>query len=269
MPKPPENLRDFSSLVKVVENLRGPDGCPWDKEQTHRSLTPYALEEACELAEAIESGDSSEMVSELGDLLLQVVLHAEIARQEGVASIEDVVESINQKMIRRHPHVFSNTEVSGSDEVLKNWDQIKAQEKAAKPLRDGEFEVPRSLPALSRSYKIGKKTKKTGFDWQEPTEVFAKLTEEYGEVKEVLDNNGSQEELEHEIGDLLFATAQLARHLKIDPEQALRATNQRFEKRYAKMLDYCDRAQKSFLSLSTEEKEELWKRAKKEETDPV
>ena len=273
MPQPPENLRNFSSLVKVVEDLRGPEGCPWDKEQTNRSLTPYALEESCELAEAIESGQTTEIISELGDLLLQVVLHAEILKNEGRGEIEDVIEAINSKMIRRHPHVFADLSVANSDEVLKNWDQIKAQEKGDNnPLRPGEFEVPKSLPALQRSAKIGKKTKKTGFDWSNWKEVIPKVKEELCELEEALESfptenldkvqESQKSHVEHEIGDLLFAISQLARHLKVDPEQALRRTNQRFEKRYKTMIDICEENQQDFTQLDVNSKEELWGKAK-------
>ncbi len=272
MPTPPKNLRDFSSLVKVVEDLRGPQGCPWDKEQTNRSLTPYALEEACELAEAIEGGQTPEIIGELGDLLLQVVLHAEILKNDNLGDISDVIEGINSKMIRRHPHVFADTQVEGSDEVLSNWEDIKKQERLKEnkaELRPGEFEVPKGIPALQRSSKIGKKTTKTGFDWSHWSQVIEKVDEELVEVKESIanfENQKSDEQLSHvedEIGDLLFAISQLARHLKIDPEQALRKTNKRFESRYKKMIDFCEEDNKNFTELSVEQKEELWRKAKK------
>jgi tetrapyrrole methylase family protein / MazG family protein len=264
MVKPPKELRSFESLVEVVKALRGPDGCPWDKEQTHRTLTPYAIEEAHELAEAIERGQSQEMVDELGDLLLQVALHSEIGRQEGRFDIHDVIEALNTKMVRRHPHVFSDTKVETSGEVLQNWAVIKASEKAAKGSAEPtRFDVPLNLPALSRASKIGSKTKKFKFDWSKPEEVLAKVDEELREVREAI-KSGSAEEKESEIGDLLFSVAQLARHLDIEPEQALRVTNQRFENRFFKMKDLAKKDARVFEELTPAELEEYWRRVKLE-----
>ncbi len=157
MPKPPNNLRDFAGLVKVVEHLRGPEGCPWDKEQSHETLTRFAIEEAFELGEAIDSGDQKAIRDELGDLLLQVVLHSEIARQEGRFDVNDVIQNISEKMVRRHPHVFADVKVNTSEEVLSNWTEIKAKEKGHKD----PFDIPKALPSLLRAHKIGEKTKKS------------------------------------------------------------------------------------------------------------
>lgn len=296
MPKAPHNLREFAGLIKVVEALRGPDGCPWDKEQTHSTLTRYAIEEAHELGEAIDSGDTRAIRDELGDVLLQVVLHAEIARQAGTFDVFDVIQGLNEKMIRRHPHVFADVSVSGSGEVLKNWAEIKAAEKAAgKAVKhESPFEVPVGMPALARAHKIGEKTKKVGFDWENAAQCWLKVKEELGEVEELLDDSsvdaeveleiedpdaGSSrdervsqphsdvgvtphERLEAEIGDLLFSVAQLARHLDIDPEQALRKTNTSFERRYSRMRELVTAAGRDWKGLSAEEKENFWKKAK-------
>lgn len=259
MPQVPKNLKDFRSLLEVVKALRGPDGCPWDKEQTHKSLTRFALEEAFELAEAIDQDDQSEMIAELGDLLLQVVLHSEIARQENRFNIEDVIESISSKMVRRHPHVFGNVEVKDSKEVLHNWNLIKAGEKQ-KPL--DRFDVPEALPALIRSHKIGEKTQRARFDWSEAKEVMAKVKEELSEVEQAL-QVGQKDQIQHEIGDLLFSVAQLARHLDCDPEQALRQCNRRFERRFFKMHELAKQQGRVFSDLKPEEKESLWTQAKK------
>ncbi len=281
MINPPKEFRTFESFLHIVEALRGPDGCPWDKEQTHRSLTPYAIEEAHELAEAIEGGSETEMVGELGDLLLQVVLHAEIGRQENRFDIHDVIEAIGNKMVRRHPHVFGDTTVSGTAEVLKNWQQIKAEEKqteasgnkhdktpykksndSANTQFQTRFEIPIHLSALTRSQKIGSKTKAHRFDWPDWKGVLAKVEEELQELRGAIDNNDKGHQ-EAELGDLLFSLAQLARHLDIEPEQALRTTNRRFEQRFFTMKSLASAEGRDFDSLTEADLEQLWQQAKK------
>lgn len=264
--QPPSKTRDFQALVEVVKALRGPEGCPWDKEQTHQSLTQYALEEAHELVEAIEVGNTDDMVEELGDLLLQVVLHAEVGRQAGSFELADVIQSINDKMIRRHPHVFADVDAKTSKEVLKNWAEIKAEEKKLKQGRNTHkervFDVPVTLPALQRASKIGHKTKKLNFDWPDVSGVLEKVEEELGELKEALAQDGLNEQ-KHELGDLLFSLAQLARHLEFDPEQALRETNQRFENRFTTMQTISMENGQDFATLKEDELEALWQAAKK------
>lgn len=260
MPKAPKNLREFTGLLKVVEFLRGPDGCPWDKEQTHRTLTRYAIEEAFELSEAIDRGDDALIEEELGDCLLQVVLHAEIARQEGRFDINDVIENISEKMVRRHPHVFADVNVKDSSEVLKNWAEIKAAEKPAK--KKAYFDIPVAMPALLRAQKIGEKTKKYGFDWSNAAECWPKIKEEIGELEEVV-RGGAREEIASEFGDVLFSLAQLARHMDLDSEQTLRECNRRFETRFAKMQELVVADGREWSTLSAEDKEKYWKRAKK------
>jgi len=271
MPKAPDNLKEFSALLKVVEFLRGPDGCPWDKEQTHQSLTRFAIEEAFELGEAIDSGDQSELVGELGDLLLQVVLHSEIARQEKRFDIHDVIATLNEKMIRRHPHVFGDVKVKNSGEVLANWSQIKAEEKGTKEFA---FDIPAALPALIRSQKIGEKTEKIGFDWDSASAVWEKVKEETGELERELhslsdaesshDSHANLKRIEGEIGDAFFSLAQLARHLDLDAEQCARKANARFEARFAKMRELVKAAGKKWESLGADEKEKFWQSAKRE-----
>lgn len=262
MVQPPLDLKSFASLLEIVTALRGPDGCPWDKEQTHRTLTPFAIEEAHELAEAIESGDEKEMISELGDLLLQIVLHSEIGRQERRFDIHDVIHAISEKMVRRHPHVFADAQVSDSEEVLANWSQIKAKEKKK---FDGDeamrFDVSLSTPALTRSQKIGDKTKRLRFDWRNADEVLAKVEEEFNEVKVEL-KSGDKKRQEHEIGDLLFSIAQLARHLGLEAEQCLRTANARFEKRFFTMRKQIKADGRDYDSLSTAELEDAWQKVK-------
>lgn len=250
----------FEALCKTVEALRGPHGCPWDKEQTHQSLTPYALEEAFELVEAIESNDQREMIEELGDCLLQVVLHAEIARQENRFDIRDVCEAINQKMIRRHPHVFANVKVKDTEEVWANWAKIKNDEKAKKPKTDS-FDIPIALPALQRAEKIGRKTNSAGFDWKKSSEVMEKVREELAELQEAMAQN-ERPAITHELGDLLFSLAQLGRHLGIDAEKSLREANRRFESRYFAMQNLAREQNQKFTELSPEQKEKLWAQVK-------
>jgi tetrapyrrole methylase family protein / MazG family protein len=263
--QPPEDLKKFDSLLQIIEALRGPDGCPWDKEQTHRTLTPFAIEEAHELAEAIESENESEMVSELGDLLLQVVLHAEIGRQDGRFDISDVIGAISEKMVRRHPHVFSDTKVKDSAEVLANWSQLKAKEK--RPLEE-RFDLPVSLPSLARAHKIGDKTKRLRFDWPDANGVMEKVEEELQELRDEFQGIGAlptpeqKKALEHEIGDSLFSLAQLARHLGLEAEQCLRTTNARFEKRFFTMRKMIEESGRDYDSLSTEELETAWQSVK-------
>lgn len=265
MPKAPKNLREFESLLKVVEFLRGPEGCPWDKEQTHTSLTRYAIEEAFELAEAIDGGDINELRDELGDLLLQVILHSEIARQEGRFDIFDVIENLNRKMVRRHPHVFADVKADTPDEVIKNWSAIKASEKSEKGAQAAQrplsFDIPIGLPALLRAQKIGEKTKRVDFDWENAEQCWGKVHEETEELQEAI-ASGSREEIESELGDLLFSVAQLARHLSLDSEQALRRCNRRFEERFHRMQDKVKGDGHVWADLSAEERERYWKGAK-------
>ncbi len=265
MPVAPKNTRSFASLVEVVAALRGPDGCPWDKEQTHSTLTQYAIEEAFELAEAIDSGDQKAIIEELGDLLLQVVLHSEIARQNGSFTLDDVIQSITEKMIRRHPHVFGDIKVSGSSDVLKNWIKIKDQEKAGKNRTEmvttGLGSIPVNMPALIRAQKIGDKTVRRGFDWSTPAEVFNKVDEEISELRRAIEAHDVINEQE-ELGDVLFTVVQLARHLNFDAEQALRQSNRKFEVRFQKMCELVHQDDKNFSDLSIGELENYWKSAK-------
>ncbi|MES2962468.1 MAG: nucleoside triphosphate pyrophosphohydrolase [Bdellovibrionota bacterium] len=270
MVKPPADLEKFDSFVEIVAALRGPDGCPWDKEQTHRTLTPYAIEEAHELAEAIEAGTTPDVVGELGDLLLQVILHAEIGRQEKDPAknfdIHDVVRAISEKMVRRHPHVFGDTKVSDSNEVLDNWSKLKAEEKIRAGKEKTEdpvrFDVPVSLPALQRAHKIGDKTQRLRFDWSSPGEVMKKVDEEVAELHEEMKDETDKAALEHEIGDVLFSVAQLARHLGLEAEQCLRTANSRFETRFFAMKKAIAASGRNYDSLKPEELEAEWQKVK-------
>tara|TARA_B100001248_G_scaffold219808_1_gene175439 strand:- start:7279 stop:8061 length:783 start_codon:yes stop_codon:yes gene_type:complete len=259
MKKVPQNLRDFTALKSIVHALRDPvGGCPWDLQQSHESLCPYAIEEAYELVDAIQNNTPEEVKEELGDVLLQVMIHAEIAAQNKDFNIEDVIETISKKMVRRHPHVFGDTKVKDSGEVMKNWEQIKKQEKPNK----SAFDLPAQLPALLAADKIGKKSKKFGFDWDHHQEVWPKLEEEMAELQEAIEEN-NKVHMEEELGDLLFVVAQIARHLDIEPEMALRKANAKFLSRFDKMMTYCQEHSLDWQSLSLEKKEEVWQSIKK------
>lgn len=272
----PSDLRSFHALVEVVAALRGPDGCPWDKEQTHPSLVKYAIEEVCEYAEAVEKGDPTLMREELGDVLFQVILNSQIAKEAGQFDLKDVIETLNTKMISRHPHVFGDTQVGSAEEVVKNWElQKKKEKKTVSGQAPTTFGLPKELSSLHTAQKIGKKTERTGFDWSNPEQVLAKVREEIMELEEAcknLDQSGPVEhgndtyadarrELENELGDVLFSLAQFARHMKIDTEQVLRRTNLRFEKRYFHMVTKVGSEEK-FKNLPDAEKELLWHQAK-------
>lgn len=263
MPQPPKTLNHFDSLVQVIRDLRGPEGCPWDKEQTHQTLTPYAIEETFEMVEAIESGDDAHMCEELGDVLFQVVLHAQLANERNAFNINDVVDSITSKIVRRHPHVFSDTKVENASEVLKNWDEIKKAEKKNKPeKKKSALDVPVGLPALQRAHKIGEKTEKYKFDWSEAQQVLAQLKAEITELEEALIEKDASH-IEHEMGDVLFSAAQVARHISVEPETALRHANDRFTSRFEKMLALSGSLE-AFVQKTAPEKEQLWSKAKLE-----
>lgn len=247
----------FQSLVEIVAKLRGPQGCPWDKEQTARSLTPFILEEAFELVEAIEGGRREEIIDELGDFLFQVVLQAQVAKDEGAFTIDEVVRHLAEKMVRRHPHVFGDQSWATSDEVLANWDALKEKEKKRKI-----FNYPRNLPALQAAHKIGFKSEGWKFDWDTAAEVLAKVDEEIAELKEAMQGR-DEAHLRHEMGDALFSLAQLARHLGFSAEESLREANRRFETRFDKMLELREITEKAaFAALSPAEKERAWAAAK-------
>ena len=230
VPLSAQDGHSFPRLVELMQRLLAEDGCPWDREQTLESLRKYTLEEACEVIDAIDSGDRGALKGELGDLLLQVVFQAELGRKEGAFGPDDVVKAICDKLVRRHPHVFADVEVSGSDEVLTNWERIKASEGK----REGGVlaSVPRSLPALTRARRIGEKVARVGFDWPDARGSRAKVTEEIGELDAAI-ASGDERRIEEELGDALFALVNLSRHVGIDPEGALRRTIDKFTKRFA------------------------------------
>lgn len=254
--------RQFSTLREIISILRSPEGCPWDREQTHKSIRKHLIEETYEVLETIDDDDPEAMCEEMGDLLMQVMLHSQIAEDEGDFTVEDVISVLNEKLIRRHPHVFGEKQVDSSDQVLVNWDQIKAQEKKdkgedqeKKSLLDG---IPRDLPALMSAFEISKKASKVGFDWDQVQDVYAKIEEEMEEVKQAR----NEVEIKAELGDLLFAVANLARFLKVDPEEALALTNRKFKSRFGYIENRLKESNKSVTEASLDEMEVLWQEAK-------
>jgi tetrapyrrole methylase family protein / MazG family protein len=253
-------LKNFSKLREIIAVLRGPNGCPWDKEQTHESLKKYLIEETFEVIEAIDSGDIDHLIEELGDVLLQVMLHAQIGEDEGYFAIEDVIEVLSEKMIRRHPHVFGDKTAKDSKEVLRNWQEIKKQEKgeADSSLLDG---ISKSLPNLLRAYEIQKKAAKVGFDWKEITPALEKVKEELVEFE----NEIKQDSLilaKKEFGDILFAFVNVARFLDIHPEEALFETNQKFIRRFQFIEKKVKNSGKAIEEHSLEELDQFWDEAK-------
>lgn len=246
-------------LLQIIERLRAPDGCPWDREQSEESMAPHLLEEAFEAVEAIEKADIDESCEELGDVLMNVLMIAQIAAEAGRFTSEDVARSISDKLVRRHPHVFGDLTATDSDEVLKNWEQIKKQEKGDQP-RGALEGLPTNLPALLLAFRIGEKAHRAGFDWPDPTGPRAKLDEELGELDEALASE-DPDAIEAELGDTLFSLVNVARHAGVNPEMALRKTSQRFRSRFRLVENALgDRLANSSLA----EKEAEWDAAKRE-----
>lgn len=259
------DMSSFDELVKIMKTLQAPGGCPWDREQTHESLKPYLIEETYELAEAIDSGKDEAIAEELGDVLLQVVFHAELAEREGKFTIDDVINGISKKMIRRHPHVFGDTDVENSSQVLTNWEEIKRQEKREKKAGGSVIDgLPANLPALIKARRIQEKVSRVGFDWSRTEEVMCKIEEELGELKEASANN-DRAAIEEELGDLLFAVANLARFVSLCPEDALRKTIDKFARRFRYIETELPKRGKKLGEASLEEMDELWEEVKKTE----
>ena len=270
----------FEKLVAVQARLRAPNGCPWDREQTHQSLRTYLIEEAYEVLEALESGNDAKFAEEMGDLLLQIVFHSQIAREERRFTVSEVIREIHDKMIRRHPHVFGEVTAKDSAEVLRNWEQIKAEERRASgnkgnsnagriekkedSLLDG---VSRALPATLEGFQLTRKASRIGFDWEDAGGVFDKMREETEELKSALSKE-DQSKMEEELGDLLFATVNLSRFLKIDPEIALKKANAKFTRRFHAMEKLARKSGREFKNVPREEMETLWEAAKNLEGKP-
>jgi len=251
-----ENMNKFDELVETMKKLRGPNGCPWDREQSLETLKKTLVEECYEVLEVMDENNPEELKKELGDLLLQIVFQSEIMREENKFDIYDVAEEINKKLIRRHPHIFGDVLVKDSEEVLYNWEEIKKQEKGhenRKSILDG---IPKGLPSLDRAYKIQNKVRKVGFEFESIYDAFEKVQEELEELK-IARKNMESDNIKEEIGDLLFSVVNISRMLNIDPNSALLETNQKFEKRFRYIENKCD-----IESSTLEEMDRLWNEAK-------
>ncbi len=262
--------KSIDELVAVMARLRAPGGCPWDHEQTYASLAQYLLEEAYETFDAIQeadqTGDTANLREELGDLLLQVVFHSTIGAERGDFNFDEVADGVTQKLILRHPHVFGDANFARAEDVLDNWDQLKADERKASGKVEKELEsildeVPVHFPALLEGLKLTKKAAKVGFDWENADQIFDKLTEETAELKLAIER-GEKENIAEEIGDLLFVVQNLARHLDVEPETALKKTNRKFRERFKFIEQELRRDGKSLEDADLKEMDDLWNKAK-------
>jgi MazG family protein len=266
---PPQPGKLFEDLLAIQARLRAPGGCPWDREQTHDTLKTYLIEEAYEVLDALEHGDAKELTEELGDLLLQILFHADIAREAGRFDITHVISAIQDKLVRRHPHIFGKVKADTAEQVLKNWVQLKAREKnpdasAEQPLPSALAGVPRNLPALLEAYQLTRRAAQVGFDWETVEGIFTKLGEETSELRiALLEEDRSRRE--EELGDLLFVAVNLTRFLGFDPEVALKHSNLKFRLRFQNMEEDAARSGQSLAQFSKEELEVLWEAAKRRE----
>jgi MazG family protein len=258
----------FEELVVLQKRLRAPNGCPWDREQTHQTLLPFLVEEAYEVLDALDSNDAQKFAGELGDLLLQVVFHAELAKEAGKFDISDVIRGVHSKMVRRHPHVFGKVKARSSAQVLKNWEQIKAEERAGEPEKKEQVDsvlngVPRGLPALLEGYQLSRRASNVGFDWKNAEGILEKIGEEVEEIRVELvkaqtASARNQGEVENEVGDLFFAIVNLARFASIDPERALKRANEKFKRRFQWMERKAHEQGSRLADVARAELEELW-----------
>ena len=270
----------FEDLIELMSKLRSPDGCPWDREQTYATLAPMLLEEAYEAFEAVEEareGRPNDLRDELGDLLFQIVFYAQVAKENGDFSFEDVTEAIHAKMVRRHPHVFGDTSANDTAAVLRNWEAMKAEERraAGENEREGSLldGVSKKAPALMEAHQLSTKAARVGFDWEKLEDIFEKLEEEIGELRAAIQTHAtSNTEADHarvreEIGDLLFAATNIARHLGVEPEAALKLTNRKFRRRFGYIETRLRERNQEFDGTTLDEMESLWQEAKEEEAD--
>ncbi len=252
----------MDNLVSIMEQLRSKEGCPWDREQDHQSLKPYLIEESYEVLEALENDDMELLEEELGDLLLQIIFHSQIARENGYFNISDVITGICNKLTSRHPHVFGELEVNSSEKVLINWEAIKREEKEEKSHTESLMRIPKQLPALMKSYKIQGKAAKVGFDWENVHGALEKVSEELQELVDVLDSD-NKDEINEEVGDLLFAVVNVARFLKVRPELALNKTIEKFIRRFKFIEETSGKNNQKMEQMTLEEMDKLWNLAKK------
>lgn len=257
---PESELGKIQTLIDIVERLRAPGGCPWDREQTHQSLKRNLLEECYEALEAIDREEPGSLAEELGDLLVQVAFHADIAREAGEFTLSDVLTSVNRKLVRRHPHVFGDASVADAREVERNWERLKEQERRQQGEKQSAVEgIPRDLPALTYAQLMQDRVARVGFEWDDVSGVLDKIAEEVEELRQAT----SREDQVHELGDLFFALVNFSRWLNIHAEDALRKANRRFQQRYLKMEELAEQRGLDFARLPLDEKEKLWQEAKK------
>lgn len=255
--------RSFDDLVKLMTTLRGPNGCPWDRKQSLPDLKPFVIEEAYEVVDAIDRDNRAALMEEIGDLLLESVFIAEITREEGSFDVYDSITAIHDKLVRRHPHVFGDVEANDAEQVLVNWEKLKNEERKAenKSVLSG---VPAALPALLKASRLTEKAARVGFDWRRTEDVFHKLDEEMGELREAVDG-GTPAHIEDELGDLLFTIANIARKIGVNPEEALQSTNRKFMRRFEVMEAAVRESGRNLDQLTLEEMDALWDKAKQEE----
>lgn len=259
-------MKQTERLLGIMQSLRDPKkGCPWDKKQTFETIVPHTLEEAYEVADAIENGDMAELEGELGDLLFQVVFYAQLGREEGLFDFESIAKAMCDKLVRRHPHVFSDVTLDTDEAIKQNWEKLKQQERQTKNQENTSLldDLPRSFPALSLAQKMQKRVGRHGFDWPDVGGVIEKLEEEVAELKEAISNNDVAH-MEEELGDVLFSCVNLSRHLKLDPEAALRKSCRKFEQRFRTLETLIDNDGLSIDSASLEQLEATWQKAKKQ-----
>ncbi|MDA0335001.1 MAG: nucleoside triphosphate pyrophosphohydrolase [bacterium] len=256
----------FHELVRIMTRLRAADGCPWDREQDHNTLKPHLLEETYEVLDAIDAGDDDELRSELGDVLLQVVFHAQIASESGRFTADDVCRAITDKLIRRHPHVFADVAVADADDVLRNWEQIKREERSSDegPAPSALDGIPRPMPALLRAQRVQEKASRVGFDWEHVDGALAKVTEEIEELRQECDAGGTPERIHEEFGDLLFALVNVARFMKVAPEDALRGAVDKFDRRFRRVEQVLAARGTSLRAATLQEMDTVWNEIKAE-----
>lgn len=264
-------MANMNALLDVMRRLRDPQsGCPWDREQTFRTILPYTLEEVYEVVDAIETNDMPALREELGDLLFQVVFYAQMAKEAGEFDFADVAEGIVDKLVRRHPHVFDDAEIASAEAQTLAWEQHKEKERAAKAAAEDRApsvldNVPLALPAITRAGKLQRRAARAGFDWDDMRQVLDKIEEEVGEIRQAMDAGADKAAMEHEIGDLIFACVNLARHNDIDADAAVRGVNQRFEWRFRRVESLAQEQNQVLADLSLEQMDVYWEQAKREE----
>ena len=254
----------FDDVLSIIRRLRSQDGCPWDNKQTYQTLRKYLLEETYEALDAIDQGDFPGLAEELGDCIWEILFIARIAEQDEHFTIDHVIQLLGEKMVRRHPHIFGDVKINGADEVLEQWAQIKLQEGKTDRTSDILEKVPQSMPALLRAFRIGERVAKVGFDWETADQVMEKVDEELVEFRTEI-QNGSKERMEEELGDLLFSLVNVARHLGISPEDALRKTTTKFTRRFGEVENAAQKQNLSLAKMKIEQLEALWQDAKKKE----